>query len=502
METKNENNSFSRRKFLGTSALAAAGFTILPSSVIAGLGKRAPSDKLNIAVIGIGGMGNANLKRVKPTENIVALCDTDWRYAKHVFDENPDAKRYSDFRKMYDEIGNSIDAVIVATADHTHAIVAAQAMEMGKHAFVQKPLTHTVYESRLLTKLAEKYKLATSMGNQGSSGDGVRQTCTWLWNGEIGDVTKVEAFTDRPIWPQGLARPKQGEWVPETMNWDAFIGPAPMRPYHSIYTPWNFRGWWDFGTGALGDMACHILHPVFVGLKLKYPTKAQGSSTLLLTDSCPTAQTVKLTFPERKIGDKKIKMKFPQVEVQWYDGGLKPNMPENWPAGKDMNDQGGGVIFHGTKGKLICGCYGVNPWILRPDGSIEKPELPLVGRKVELSHEMDWVRACKESPENRVPTASDFAEAGPFNEMVVMGVLAVRLQGLNKELEWDGANMRFTNIGENETVKTVIEDGFKIEDGHPTFNKTWTDPVNAIAFSQELIKHTYRQGWSLPDMPA
>ncbi|HOO85672.1 MAG TPA: Gfo/Idh/MocA family oxidoreductase [Prolixibacteraceae bacterium] len=502
METKNENNSFSRRKFLGASALAAAGFTILPSSVIAGLGKRAPSDKLNIAVIGIGGMGNANLKRVKPTENIVALCDTDWRYAKHVFDENPDAKRYSDFRKMYDEMGNSIDAVIVATADHTHAIVAAQAMEMGKHAFVQKPLTHTVYESRLLTKLAEKYKLATSMGNQGSSGDGVRQTCTWLWNGEIGDVTKVEAFTDRPIWPQGLARPKQGEWVPETMNWDAFIGPAPMRPYHSIYTPWNFRGWWDFGTGALGDMACHILHPVFVGLKLKYPTKAQGSSTLLLTDSCPTAQTVKLTFPERKISDKKIKMKFPQVEVQWYDGGLKPNMPENWPAGKDMNDAGGGVIFHGTKGKLICGCYGVNPWILRPDGSIEKPELPLVGRKVELSHEMDWVRACKESPENRVPTASDFAEAGPFNEMVVMGVLAVRLQGLNKELEWDGANMRFTNIGENETVRTVIEDGFKIEDGHPTFNKTWTDPVNAIAFSQELIKHTYRQGWVLPDMPA
>lgn len=501
METKNEESGLSRRKFLGASALAAAGFTILPSSVIAGLGKRAPSDKLNIAVIGIGGMGNANLKKVAPTENIVALCDTDWRYAKPVFDANPDAKRYSDFRKMYDQMGNSIDAVIVATADHTHAIVAAQAMAMGKHAFVQKPLTHTVYESRLLTKLAKKHKLATQMGNQGSSGDGVRQTCTWLWNGAIGDVTKVEAFTDRPIWPQGLPRPTQGEWVPETMNWDAFIGPAPMRPYHSIYTPWNFRGWWDFGTGALGDMACHILHPVFVGLKLEYPTKAQGSSTLLLTDSCPTAQKVKLTFPTRKVNDKSIKMKFPEVEVEWFDGGLKPNFPDKWPAGKDMNDAGGGVIFHGTKGKLICGCYGVNPWILRPDGSIEKPDLPLVGRKVELSHEMDWVRACKESPESRIKTASDFDEAGPFNEMVVMGVLAVRLQGLNKELEWDGLNMRFTNIGEKETIRTVIEDGFSIKDGHPTFNKTMTDPVNAIEFSQELIKHKYREGWELPDMP-
>jgi predicted dehydrogenase len=497
-----EKNEISRRKFIKNMAITTAGLTILPSTVFSGLGKIAPSDKLNIAVIGIGGVGNTNLKNVAATENIVALCDTDWKYAKHVFDENPNAKRYSDYRKMFDEMGKSIDAVIIATADHTHAIIAAQAMAMGKHAYVQKPLTHTVYESRLLTKLAEKYKLATQMGNQGSSGDGVRRTCAWLWAGEIGDVTKVEAFTDRPIWPQGLPRPSQGEWVPETLNWDAFIGPAKMRPYNSIYTPWNFRGWWDFGTGALGDMACHILHPVFVGLKLQYPTKVQGSSTLLLTDSCPTAQTVKITFPARTSADKRVKIKLPEVTVQWFDGGLKPNMPDKWPAGKDMNDSGGGVIFHGTKGKLICGCYGVNPWILRPDGSIDKPELPMVGREIKISHEMDWVRASKESPESRVKTASDFSEAGPFNEMVVMGVLGVRLQSLNKELEWDGPNMRFTNIGENETISTVISDGFKIHDGHPTFDKTWTDPVNAIQFSQELIKHEYRDGWSLPEMPS
>lgn len=502
MEEKKENPGMDRRKFLGSAALAAAGFSILPSSVIGGLSKRAPSDRLNIAVVGIGGMGNANLKAVSATENIVALCDVDWAYAKHVFEENPKAKAYKDWRKMYDEMGKSIDAVIVATADHTHAIIAATAITLGMHVYVQKPLTHTVYESRLLTNLADKYQVASQMGNQGASRDDVRQTCTWLWDGEIGEVSKVEAFTDRPIWPQGLNRPEKVEQIPSTMDWDLFIGPAPMRPYNSIYTPWNFRGWWDFGTGALGDMACHILHPVFVGLKLKYPIKAQGSSTLLLTDSCPTAEKVRITFPERKVKDKNIKIDMPEVEVTWYDGGLRPNLPDKWPAGKDMNDSGGGVIFHGTKGKLICGCYGVNPWILRPDGSIEKPESKeLVGRKVETSHEMDWVRAAKESPENRIQTSSSFYEAGPFNEMVVMGVLAVRLQALNKELEWDGEKMQFTNIGADETIRTVIKDGFKIHDGHPTFNKDWTDPMNAQAFAAELIKHTYRDGWSLPDMP-
>jgi hypothetical protein len=189
------------------------------------------------------------------------------------------------------------------------------------------------------------------------------------------------------------------------------------------------------------------------------------------------------------------------VEVFWYDGGLKPDFPDKWPEGKDLNDSGGGVIFHGTKGKLICGCYGVNPWILRPDGKVEKPEGNLVGRKVEVNHEMDWVRACKETPESRIETASNFAEAGPFNEMVVMGVLAVRLQNLNKELLWDGENMKFTNIGPDEKLNICIKDGFEIHDGHPTFNKEWTSDMNAQAFAAEMIKHTYRSGWSLPDMP-
>ena len=251
---------------------------------------------------------------------------------------------------------------MVATADHTHAIIASHAITMGKSVYVQKPLTHTVYESRLLTKLADKYQVASQMGNQGSSGEGVNLTTEWIANGEIGEVTKVEAFTDRPIWPQGISTPVQGQWVPETLDWDLFTGPAKMRPYNAIYHPWNWRGWWAYGTGALGDMACHILHPVFTALQLGYPIKAQGNSTLLLQDSAPTAQSVKLTFPARATA-KHAKVKLPQVEVYWFDGGIKPMLPEHWPAGKEPNDAGGCVFFHGTKGILVCGCYGVRPWI-------------------------------------------------------------------------------------------------------------------------------------------
>jgi len=494
---KENSNKITRRNFIGTTGAVAAGLTIVPNQVVSGLGHKAPSDKLNIAVVGIGGMGNSNLKAVSPTENIVALCDVDWGYAKKVFEANPNAKRYKDWRKMYDEMGKSIDGVIVATADHTHAIIAATGITLGKHVYVQKPLTHSVYESRLLTKLAAKYKVATQMGNQGSSGEGVNLTVEWLQNGEIGDVKLVEAFTDRPIWPQGLNVPK-GEWVPETLDWDLFIGPAKMRPYNSLYTPWNWRGWWDFGTGALGDMACHILHPVFKGLKLQYPIKAQGNSTLLLTDCAPNAQAVKLTYPAR-VAPKGSKIKYPEVDVMWYDGGLQPMKPAGWPAGKNMNNAGGGTIFHGTKDKLICGCYGRDPWLL----SGRVPTAPKTERRLPdgVSHEMDWVRACKESADSRVKTKSDFSEAGPFNEMVVMGVLAVRLQGLNKELEWNGEKMEFTNITADDKVRLTISDNFTIIDGDPKFDRP-NITINAREFASEMIKHNYRAPWSLPEMPA
>ena len=487
----------SRRSFLKAGTAAAVGLSMAPGMMAKKKNKAedtAPLNrKLKILAVGIGGRGSSVLKGLE-TEDIIGLCDVDWKYAMPVFERYPKAKRYNDYKVMFAELLDEADAVMVATADHTHAIIAAEAICAGKQVYVEKPLTHSVYESRLLTRLAKKYGVATQMGNQGASMDGVKTACEWIWNGEIGEVTKVEAFTDRPIWPQGLERPKEEQQVPSTMNWDSFIGPAPMRPFNEIYTPWNFRGWWDFGTGALGDMACHILHPVYKALNLKYPIKVQASSTLLLNESCPNAEIVKYVFPAR---DNLPKVAMPEVEVIWYDGGLKPNRPEGLPAGKNLNNGGGGAIFYGTKDTLIVGSYGRAPYLL----SGRKPEVPQTLRRVDVNHQQDWIRACKEHPSVRVPSDSDFAEAGPFNEMVVMGVNAVRLQGLNMELEWDGEKMEFTNIPENATVRSVIHDGFTIHEGHPTFNKEWTEPVNAREFARELVKHTYREGWALPPMP-
>jgi len=488
--------NISRRSFLQRGTAAAAALTIVPSSILGkSHGYTAPTDKLNIAGVGVGGRGSSVLRGME-TENLVAMCDVDWKYAKPTFDKYASAKKYWDYRKMYDEMGKSIDAVMVATADHTHAIISAEAMSMGKHVYCEKPLTHSVYESRLLTKLAAKHQVATQMGNQGSSNEGVNLICEWIWGGEIGEVRKVEAFTDRPIWPQGLKTPEKADKIPSTLNWDLFTGPAEMRPYNQIYHPWNWRGWWAYGTGALGDMACHILHPVFKGLQLGYPTKVQGSSSELLKDCAPQSQHVKLVFPAR---DNMPKVAMPEVEVHWYDGGMKPDRPEGFPQGKNMNVQGGCVIFHGTKDTLICGCYGAEPWLL----SGRVPNTPQTLRRVtgNSPHQQDWVRACKENPANRVMTKSDFSEAGPFNEMVVMGVLAVRLQGLNKVLFWDGPNMRFTNIGNDEEIRLRISDGFTIKDGHPSFKPVLTDPISASKFAEELIKHNYRQGWNLADMP-
>jgi predicted dehydrogenase len=441
-------------------------------------------------------------------ENIVALCDVDWKKAAPQFEQYPNAKKYWDFRKMFDEMGRSIDAVVVGTADHTHAIIAAQAITMGKHVYCEKPLTHSVYESRLLTKLAAKHKVATQMGNQGSSAEGVRQICDWIADGQIGDVTKVECATNRPIWPQGLDAPKQGQWVPDTLDWDLFIGPAKMIPYHEVYHPWNWRGWWAFGTGALSDMACHIMHPVFKALKLAYPTKVYGSSTRLLLDCAPVAQKVKMTFPARPQFNVKKKVSYPEVEVTWTDGGILPDYPKGWPEGKRW-DRGleGPVVLHGTKDTLICGCYVRDPWLISGRTPISpKTQREVPGRpegapnNVEV-HTLDWIRACKENPANRVPAASDFAEAGPFNEMVVMGVLAVRLQELGKVLLWDGPSMQFTNIGSDETVAGPGETVVTVVDGHPT-TTTRRTRMNAKEFAAELVKHTYRAGWSLPAMPA
>nr|MBC8486131.1 Gfo/Idh/MocA family oxidoreductase [Bacteroidota bacterium] len=409
---KKEKNTISRRRFIGNVAAATAGLTVLPNYVISGLGHRVPGDKLNIAAVGIGGVGATNVRNCSG-ENIVALCDVDWDYAAGTFEKYPGAKKYKDYRKMFDEMGDSIDAVIVATPDHTHAIVAAAAIRMGKHVYVQKPLTHTVYESRLLTDLAREYKVATQMGNQGNSGDGIRKTCEWIWDGAIGEITEVHAWTNRPIWPQGLERPTETPSVPPTLAWDLFIGPAPWRPYHPSYTPWNWRAWWDFGTGALGDMANHIVDPAFWSLNLGQPICIYGSSTQVNTESAPYASMVHYEFPDRgNIGN----IKLPPLKLTWYDGGLLPPRPEELKDGQIMGDPSGGVLFIGTKGKLMTGCYGRDP-ILLPEELDEdyiRPELTI--RRIENAmsggHEMDWIRACKESPDSRVQTSSNFDYSG------------------------------------------------------------------------------------------
>jgi predicted dehydrogenase len=487
----------SRREFLQTCALGIAGLTIVPASVLGRqAGKVPPSDKLHIAGVGIGGKGAENLQNMS-SENIVALCDVDWHYARGVFEAYPQARRFWDYREMLDKMGKSIDALVIATADHTHAVIAADAMTLGKHVYVQKPLTHSVYESRLLTRLAANYRVATQMGNEGASEAGVRQVCDWIWAGEIGEVTHVEAFSDRPIWPQGLTRPKETPEAPSTLRWDLFVGPAQMRPYNPIYTPWNWRGWWDFGVGALGDMACHILDPVFRALYLKYPVKVQGSSTTLLSESAPQAQRLSYTFPAR---ENSRGQRLSEISVDWYDGGLKPKRPDEMRDGEMFGDPDdvNGAIFYGTKDILLCGNAGINPRLL----SGRTPVVPAMNREISLSHEMDWVRACKEHPDTRVKTASDFSYAGPFNEMIVMGVVAVRLQELNKTLRWDGERMAFTNIGANETIRLLTKNDFYIENGYPVFDQERAEPVSAAQFAQEMIRHTYHNGFKLVDMPS
>jgi len=490
----------SRREFLKKATFAVTGFTIVPGFTVSGFGHKAPSDKLNIVGIGIGGKGHPNLVGMN-TENIVGLCDVDWKYAANCFNEFPNAKRYWDWRKMFDEMGRSFDAVMVATADHTHGVIAATALTMGKHVYCQKPLTHSIYESRLLTRLAARHKVATQMGNQGNSGDGVRQLCEWIWNGEIGEVTEVHAWTDRPIWPQGLQRPVEIMTPPDTLNWDLFVGPAPMRPFHEIYTPWNWRGWWDFGTGAFGDMACHVLDPVYQALKLGYPEMVHGSSTLMNTESAPQAETVEFAFPARAPLQK---VKMPAVKVHWYDGGILPSRPDLLPEGANfMADGLGGCIFEGTKDTLICDCGGFNPRLLSgriPDVKPYLRRIPGAIGYVDGPHEQDWIRACKESPANRMEGTSHFGYSGPLNEMVLLGVLAIRLQSLNKKLRWDAEKMQFSNISPSDEIRIVTSNDFKVIDGHPNFNTQYA-AFNALEAAGDYIKHVYREGWTLPDMP-
>jgi predicted dehydrogenase len=450
MKKLDDKKSISRREFLGGAAAAAA-FTIVPSHVLGQNGQTPPSEKLNIAGVGVGGMGHNNMNAVN-TENIVALCDVDFEKAAGIFKEYPNAKQYKDFRVMLEKEKN-IDAVVVATPDHTHAVVAAMAMKMGKGVYVQKPLTHNVFEARRLTEIAREMKVATQMGNQGHSGEGIRLVCEWIWDGAIGPIREVHSWTNRPIWPQGLDRPKEEPPVPPTLDWDLFLGPAPYRPYHPAYHPWSWRAWWDFGTGALGDMACHILDPAFWALKLGYPVSVEASSTKVNDESAPVASIIHYQFPERD--------GLPPVKLTWYDGGLMPQRPEELEPGRMLGDGDGGVLFVGDKGKIMCGCYGRSPRLI-PESAMKeyklpKKTIPRVAGDMG-GHEQDWVRACKEPGK---PSSSNFDYSGPLTEMVVMGNLAIRNQGM--KLEWDGLNMKVTNCEKaNAFVQRQYREGWTL----------------------------------------
>jgi predicted dehydrogenase len=462
----------SRRMFLKSSAAVAA-FTIVNRDVLGGTGHTSPGGKLNIAVIGVGGQGKSNVEAIcKPlsarkeegqwpdpdSQNIVALCDVDWNYAAKTFDEYPEAKRYKDYRVMFDEMGDKIDAVLIATPDHTHACIAMEAMRRGKHVYVQKPLTHSIYEARMLTEAARKYGVITQMGNQGHSGEGIRLICEWIWDGAIGNVREVHAWTNRPVWPQGISRPTDTPPIPETLDWDLWIGPAPKRPYNIAYHPKKWRSWIDFGTGALGDMACHILDPVFWALKLKYPTSVEGSYANAynreqhkrsLEETYPIGSIIHFEYPARGA--------MPAVEITWYDGGLMPKRPAELEDGRRMGDSDGGVLFVGDKGKLMCGCYGSGPQLIPSPAmkAYKRPEKTIP--RVTTSHEMAWVKAVQEGKQ----PSSNFDYAGPLTEMVLIGNLSLFKPG--ERVLWDGEKMQVTNFPElNKHVNPPYREGWHL----------------------------------------
>ncbi len=448
------NKSVSRRNFLARTGLATAGVMIVPRHVLGGKGYTAPSDKLNIATIGAGGMGSGNTNNVA-SQNIVALCDVDFNSAANTFKKFPKAKQYKDFRVMLEK-QKDIDAVIVATPDHSHALAALTAMKLGKHVYVQKPLTHNVYEARMLTQAAREYKVATQMGNQGRSGEGTRRLAEWIWSGAIGEVKEVHSWTNRPVWPQGIDRPAGTPQVPDTLDWNLWLGPAPERPYNPAYLPFNWRAWFDFGAGALGDMACHILDPVFHALKLHYPLWVQGSHSYDVREmwkrvdnqeTYPRASMITYRFPARE--------GMPPVTLKWYDGGILPE----WPAELDGAEipMDGGSMFVGDKGVIICGTYGGDVQMFPEERYMEYKDIPKTLKRIEVGHEMNWVEACKGGE----AACSNFDYSGPLTEMVLMGNLSIRVPG--KRLLWDGVNMKVTNDDDaNRFIRRVNRAGWEL----------------------------------------
>ncbi len=476
---------FTRRRFVSGAAAAAFGATVLPRHVLGGSGFRAPSDRLNIAVVGAGGRGaNDAAALVEGGETIVALADIDFGHVDRTVEggarrrdgqPNPafvklqeaygKARRYADFRRMLDA-QQDIDAVLIATPDHLHAVAAAAAMERGKHVYVEKPLTYTVQEARMLAELAARTKVVTQMGNQGHSTDEARLINEWVQAGLIGPVSEVHVWTNRPIWPQGVPRPAAsaqveggvnwgrrnlsaefaaamaGDYAPPAgLNWDLFLGPAPYVPYHPIYHPFNWRGWVDWGVGALGDMGAHLIDHPFWALGLGLPTAIEATSTPFGLDakgapaSYPLATTVHYTFDAPAAGQ-------PPVRLTWYDGGLMPARPAVLPEDVPI-DRGGGVFIVGAKGILYHKTYGADPQLYPQALMSQTKQVAARYPRVPTSHQMNWALACKGEAE----ASSPFAYAAPLTETMLLGVVALRT-GQGKKIHYDGRQGQVTNIPE------------------------------------------------------
>ena len=432
----------SRREFMGATAAA---FTIVSPHVLGGPRHVPPSEKLNIAGIGIGGRGAGDLHECR-SENIVALCDVDDRYAAKVYKSYPNAAKYHDFRKMLDK-EKSIDAVVIATPDHTHAVITMAAIKRGKHVYCEKPLAHSIYEVRKVIEAAREAGVATQLGNQGQASEGTRLVCEFIADGAIGAVREVHSWSNRPISPRGIDRPKDTPPVPEGLDWDLWLGPAPKRPYHPCSLPFTWRGWWDFGTGVLGDIGCHQMAPIFRALKLGYPTSVEACSSGVNSETAPLASMVRYDFPARS--------GMPEMKLTWYDGGLMPPRPEELPNGLRFGNADDNLCI-GDKGKMLghrllpearSKEYGKPPRIL--------PRSP--------GHHKEWLDACKGGE----PAGSNFNISGPLTEVVLLGNIALRtgqkLYEKGLKLYYDGPSMKVTNFPEaNEYIRCEYRDGWKL----------------------------------------
>lgn len=467
-----------RRSFVKRAGAGAAGLYIVPSHVLGGK-HIPPSDTVYIAAFGVGGRGAQVIDELHKTRRVkfVALCDVDHKRAATTFDRFKKASKFSDFRKVYDEHLDEIDGIMVATPDHTHAAISLPFMMAGKHAYVEKPLTHNIYEARLMQRVAEEKGIVTQMGNQGSSGDGIRTLTEWMEQGVLGKIHKIDCWTNRPVWPQGFKQVTEAEKIPETLDWDLWLGPAHKRPYNSAYLPFRWRGWWDFGTGALGDMGCHILESPFKSLGLGYPTEAEASCTTVWSgdfvespqmNACPPSSIVRLKFETEQHG---------KIDLNWYDGGILPEIPEKLAEDETIGTLGGGSIFYGEKGVAVCDTYTGNPRILKAyQSSVNALPKPYLERQKE-NHGRNWVNGILKGK----PTSSPFSYGGKLTEAVLMGNLAIKafqykvLEGNEgewmpysypgrKKLYWDGDAMKVTNFEKaNDWVRGTYREGWELQ---------------------------------------